>query len=159
VLAVIGNDTFLQKALFLLHIFSAIVAFAPVFVWPIVNVQSRKAGAKVPAAISGLVARNTMTVHGPALVATGLFGILLVVSSAESPVSGDKYFEFSQLWISLAFLVWFGLLGVVFGLAFPAERKVAEGDVAAEKKVAMFNGISHLLLFVMLILMIWKPGL
>jgi uncharacterized membrane protein len=162
VLAVLGNDTFLQKALFLLHILSALVAFAPAFVWPIVNVQSRKAGAKVPGTIAALAARNTMTIHGPAVVLTGLFGILLVVGSAESPVSGEKFYEFSQMWISLAFLVWFGLLGVVFGGIFPAEKAIAEGGAgaeAAEKKMAMFTGIAHTLLLVMLILMIWKPGL
>lgn len=156
-LAVLGNDTFLQKALFLLHILSALVAFAPAFVWPIVNVQSRKAGTKVPGPIAGLAARNTMTIHGPALVLTGLFGILLVVSSAS--VGDEKVFEFSQAWISAAFLVWFALLGVVFGLIFPTEKKIAEGDESAEPKMGMFTGIAHLLLLVMLILMIWKPGL
>lgn len=156
-LAVIGNDTFLQKVLFLLHIFSALVAFAPAFVWPIVNVQSRRAGAKLPAPVAGFAARNTMTIHGPAIVLTGLFGLLMVVTSAES-VGGDKVFEFSQAWISIAFVLWFALLGVVFGGSFPAERKVAEGDAAAAKRVSMFNGIAHLLLVLMLIDMIWKPG-
>ncbi len=150
-LAVIASDDLFYRVLFLLHILSALVAFAPAFVWPIVNVQTRKSGQKVPAGIAGLAARNTMTIHGPALVLVGLFGILMVVTS-------DEVFEFSQMWISLAFLVWFGLLGVVFGGIFPAEKKVAEGDEAAEKKVAMFGGIAHTLLFVMLILMIWKPG-
>lgn len=157
-LAVLGNDTFLQKALFLLHILSAMVAFAPAFVWPIVNVQGRKAGAKVPAPLAGLAARNTMTIHGPALVLTGLFGILMVVGSADLG-GGEKFYEFSQMWISLAFLVWFALLGVVFGLIFPTEKKIAEGDESAEPKMGMFTGIAHLLLLVMLVLMIWKPGL
>ncbi len=149
-LAAIGSTPY--KIVFLLHILSVIVAFAPAFVWPIVNVQSRKAGSKVPSPVAALAARNTMTIHGPALVLTGFFGILLIVLSEE-------VWEFSQMWVSLAFLVWFGLLGVVFGGIFPAEKKVAEGDEAAEGKVAMFGGIAHLLLFVMLILMIWKPGL
>jgi uncharacterized membrane protein len=157
VLAVLGNDTFLQKALFLLHILSALVAFAPAFVWPIVNVQSRKAGTAVPGPVAGLAARNTMTIHGPALALTGLFGILLVVSSAS--VGDEKVFEFSQVWISAAFLVWFAMLGVVFGLAFPAERTAAAGDATAAARLGMFTGITHLLLLVMLVLMIWKPGL
>lgn len=157
-LAVIGNDTFLYKLLFLLHILSAIVAFAPAFVWPIVNVQSRKAGQKVPNGIAGLVARNTMTIHGPALVLTGLFGILMVVTSADV-AGGEKVWEFSQTWVSLAFLVWFALLGVVFGLIFPTEKKIAQGDEAAEAKMGMYGGFGHTLLLVMLVLMIWKPGL
>lgn len=149
-LASVGSTPY--KIVFLLHIFSVIVAFAPAFVWPIVNVQSRKTGQKVPSGIAGLVARNTMTIHGPALVATGLFGIILVVLSEEA-------WEFSQTWVSLAFLVWFALLGVVFGLIFPTEKKIAEGDEAAERKMGMFGGIAHTLLLVMLVLMIWKPGL
>lgn len=149
-LASVGSTPY--KIVFLLHILSVVVAFAPAFVWPIVNVQSRRTGQKVPSGIAGLVARNTMTIHGPALVATGLFGIILVVLS-------DEAWEFSQTWVSLAFLVWFALLGVVFGLIFPTEKKIAQGDEAAEKKMGMYGGIGHTLLLVMLVLMIWKPGL
>jgi len=150
VLASVGSTPY--KIVLLLHVFSVIVAFAPAFVWPIVNLQTRKTGEKVPSGVAGLVARNTMTIHGPALVLAGLFGIILVVMS-------DEVWEFSQTWVSLAFLVWFGLLGVVFGGIFPAEKKAAAGDEAAERKVSMFGGIAHTLLLVMLILMIWKPGL
>jgi uncharacterized membrane protein len=149
VLASVGSTPY--KIVLLLHILSVIVAFAPAFVWPIVNVQTRKTGEKVPSGVAGLVARNTMTIHGPALVLSGLFGIILVVMS-------DEVWEFSQTWVSLAFLVWFGLLGVVFGGILPSEKKIAGGDETAEKKVAMFGGIAHTLLLVMLILMIWKPG-
>jgi uncharacterized membrane protein len=149
VLASVGSTPY--KIVFLLHIFAVIVAFAPAFVWPITNVQTRKTGDKLPSGIAGLVARNTMLIHGPALVLSGLFGLILVVLS-------DEVWKFSQTWVSLAFLVWFLRLGAVFAGIFPAEKKVAEGDETAEKKVAMFGGIAHTLLLVMLILMIWKPG-
>jgi uncharacterized membrane protein len=149
VLASIGSTPY--KIVFLLHILSVIVAFAPAFVWPVTNASLRKEGG-VGSRVATQVVRNSMLVHGPALVLTGFFGILLIVLS-------DEVWEFSQMWVSMAFLVWFALLGVVFGAIIPAERKVAGGDEAAEKKVAMFGGISHVLLLVMLILMIWKPGL
>jgi uncharacterized membrane protein len=152
VLAVIASDDLFYRVLFLLHILSVLVAFAPAFVWPIVNAQTRRTGEKVPSGIAGLAARNTMTIHGPALVLAGLFGLLMVVTS-------DEVWTFSQTWVSLAFLVWFALLGVVFGLIFPTEKKIAAGDEAAERKMGMFGGIAHTLLLVMLILMIWKPGL
>jgi uncharacterized membrane protein len=145
-------DSFPYNLVLLLHILSVVVAFAPAFVWPIVNVQSRKAGANLPGTVTALAARNTMIIHGPALVLAGLFGIILVVLS-------DEVWEFSQVWISAAFLVWFALLGVVFGLIFPTEKKIAGGDTAAEAKLGMFTGFAHLLLLVMLVLMIWKPGL
>lgn len=150
-LAVIGSDDFIYRVLFLLHILSAVVAFAPAIVWPVTNVQARKAGVEVPKGIAAIAARNTMTIHGPALAAVGLFGILMVAMS-------DSIFEFSQAWISMALLVWFALLGVVFAGILPAEKKIAAGDASAEKKIGMFTGIAHTLLLIMLVLMIWKPG-
>lgn len=149
-LADVGSTPY--NIVLLLHILSAVVAFAPAFVWPIVNVQTRKRGVQVPAEVAGQVPVNNVIIHGPALVATGVFGILLVVLS-------DEVWEFSQAWISAAFVVWFAILAVLFGLLVPAERKAAAGDAAAAKKGAMFGGIIHLLLVVMLYLMIWKPGL
>lgn len=149
-LADVGSTPY--NLVLLLHILSAIVAFAPAFVWPIVNVQTRKRGVQVPSEVAGQVPVNNVIIHGPALVATGVFGILLVVLS-------DEVWEFSQAWISAAFVVWFAILAVLFGLLVPAERKAAAGDAAAAKRGAMFGGIIHLLLVVMLYLMIWKPGL
>jgi uncharacterized membrane protein len=149
VLAAIGSTPY--KIVFLLHILSAIVAFAPAFVWPIVNVQTRKRGVKVPAEVAGQVPVNNVLIHGPAMVLTGLLGILMIVMSEE-------VWEFSQAWISGAFLVFFALLGVLFGLLVPAEKKAAAGDADAVRKVSMFGGFVHLLLVVMLYLMIFKPG-
>lgn len=148
-LAAIGSTPY--KIVLLLHILSAVVAFAPAFVWPIVNAQTRKRGVKVPAEVSGQVPVNNVLIHGPALVAAGVFGILLIVMSEE-------VWEFSQAWISGAFVVWFALLGVLFGLLVPAERKAAAGDADAARKVSMFGGFVHILLLVMLYLMIFKPG-
>ncbi|HEU5150205.1 MAG TPA: hypothetical protein VFU19_06890 [Iamia sp.] len=151
-LAVLKNDDFIYQLVFLLHILSAIVAFAPVMVWPIVNLQTRKRGVTVPGEVAGQAAVNNVTVHGPALVATGVFGLLMVVLS-------DEIYEFSQAWISIAFVLWFALLGVLFGLLTPAERKAAAGDAEAARKVPMFGGFVHILLLLILIDMIWKPGL
>ena len=47
---------------------------------------------------------------------------------------------------------------VVIGVLLPAERKLAAGDLDAEKKVAMGGQIVTVLTLVMLYLMIWKPG-
>ena len=43
-------------------------------------------------------------------------------------------------------------------MILPAERKLAAGDLEAEKKVAMGGQIATVLTLVMLYLMIWKPG-
>lgn len=152
-LAALGSDEALYRIVFLLHILSAIVAFAPAFSWPIVNVQLRKRGSSVPSEVAGQVSVNDAIVHGPALALTGALGIIMIALS-------DGIFEFSQLWISLAFLVWFALLGVLYGILVPAGRKAAvEGpDSPAGKRASMAGGIMHLLLVVMLVVMIWKPG-
>ncbi len=148
-LASVTSSTY--KLFLLLHIVAVIVAFAPAFVWPIVNAAMRKRGG-VPGGVTAQAARNTMTVHGPALVAAGLFGILMIVTS-------DEVWEFSQGWVSGAFVVWILLAGIVFGAVLPAEKKAAAGDEKAERMIGMFGGMVHLLLVVMLYLMIWKPGL
>jgi uncharacterized membrane protein len=90
-------------------------------------------------------------VHGPALLAAGIFGFALIGLSS-------KQWKFSQTWVSIAMVLWFVMLGVVYGMLAPAERKAGKGNEAAEQRVAMFNGMLHILLLLMLIDMIWKPG-
>jgi len=152
VLAALGNDTFVHRLFFLLHILSAIVAFAPTFVWPSVRAAARK-GSLALGPLDAIAAKQLNAVHGPALLFTGGAGIVMVLTSA------GETFEFSQLWISLAFVLWFALLGVVYGLLAPATKKAGEGDEAAAAKVPMFTGIVHLLAAATLVVMIWKPGL
>ena len=144
-------NTFGYKLLLLLHILAIIVAFAPQFVWPIVSVRLAKENKPVGPTIGALAAGNTAKIHGPALALSGIFGFGLVGMS-------DKAIEFSQTWVSIAMLLWFAMLGVVYGLMVPAETKAHGGDEAAGKKLGMFNGIIHLLLLLMVIDMIWKPG-
>ncbi len=45
----------------------------------------------------------------------------------------------------------------IFGI-LPAQRKAAEGDAEAARRVPMFTGMIHLALLVLLYLMIWRPG-
>lgn len=143
------------NVMLLLHIVAVIVAFAPAFVWPVIKVRLRKQGtATMPAEVGRQIAPTDFIVYGPALVAAGLFGILMVLLSGEA-------WEFSQTWVSTAFVLWFLMLGVLFLGIIPAERKAADpGDTpGADSRVSMFNGMLHLLLVLMLIVMIWKPGL
>ena len=151
-LALVPVNTFGYKLMLFLHILSVIVAFAPAFVWPFASVKLKKEGKPVGPAIGALAAGNTAKIHGPALVLVGLFGFGLVGMS-------DDVFSFSQSWVMAAGTLWFIMLGVIFGLMLPAEKKSAAGDESADKLVSMAGGIMHLLLFVMLFLMIWKPGL
>lgn len=144
-------STFGYRVFFLLHILAVIVAFAPAFVSPFLSARYQSEDAHIPSDLATKLARNSVQVHGPALVLTGLFGFGLIGLS-------DNVFKFSQSWISIAMVLWFIMLAVLFGLLIPAEKKVGNGDVAAESKVSAFGGMLHLLLLLMLIDMIWKPG-
>ncbi len=147
-------DSFGYKVLFLLHIVAIVVAFAPAFVNPVLTARLKGEGSSLTQhpRIAAIIARNSQQVYGPALALAGLFGIGMVLSS-------DSVYEFSQAWVSIAFLLWIALLALVFAGIVPAERQIAAGEVAAEKKVAMFGGIAHLLFVLMVIDMIWKPFL
>jgi uncharacterized membrane protein len=97
------------------------------------------------------MAGNGRRIHFPALIALGAFGLAMVFTSSD-------VVAFDQAWVSLAFLVWLGICGVVSGMLLPAERKVAAGDESAHVPLERAGQISTLLLVVMLYLMIWRPG-
>ncbi|CAN5861464.1 hypothetical protein BH24ACT3_BH24ACT3_15860 [soil metagenome] len=151
-LAIVTVDSFGYKLTFLLHVLSFIVAFAPAFVHPVLT--RRVAGAEGDGGsrrLWGHMATNDLRVYAPALVATGFFGILLIVQS-------EDVISFADPWVSAAFLVWFLMIGVLVGLLVPAERRQAAGEAGAERLVRAFGGAIRLLLVVMLFLMIWQPG-
>lgn len=149
-----GVGSFFYNSTLLLHILAVVVAFAPAFVWPILRVTMRKqGGATLPEAVARHIAPNNVLVHGPALVLAGVFGLLTLLFSGGN-------IEFSQTWVSIAFVLWFLMLGVLFAGVVPAERKAAKttDTPGADARVSMFGGMLHLLLLLMLIDMIWQPG-
>ncbi|WCO68479.1 CopD family protein [Iamia majanohamensis] len=151
-LADIGS--FPYNVMLLLHLLAVLVAFAPAFVWPVLRVTMRKQGGDaLPGEVGRQIAPTGLLVHGPALVAAGIFGILTLL------LSGDVY-QFSDTWVSIAFVLWFLMLGVLFLGIIPADRKAAEPSETpgADARASMFNGMLHLLIVLMLIVMIWKPS-
>jgi uncharacterized membrane protein len=150
ILAAYGDG--LYKLFFLGHMASFLVAFAPAVIHPILGAQTKADGDPTALArLSGHMAGNGRRIHLPALVALGAFGLAMVFTS-------DEVIGFDQTWVSLAFLVWIGICGVVTGLVLPAERKLAAGDGTAEATVQRAGQLVTLLLLVMLYLMIWRPG-
>ena len=119
-----------------LHILTIIVAFAPSVL--MVLPGGRDGGL-------GLLERSARTVYAPALLLAGFFGIMCIVTS-------DEAFEFSDTFISLAFVVWIAMNGVFHALVLAGQKR---GDA---KKVENGQAIMTVLLLVMLYLMIWKPG-
>lgn len=150
ILAAYGDN--LYKILFLGHILSFVVAFAPAVINPVLAAKSKQDGDAELIRVARHMASNGRQIHFPALLALGGFGILMVLTSSD-------VWEFDQTWVGLAILVWLGLCGVITGLMLPAERRLAEGDLSAESKVALGGQLATVGALVMLYLMIWKPGL
>ena len=150
ILADYGDSVF--KVLYLGHMLSFVVAFVPAVMNPVLLAKMQKDGDDgTTLRIAGHLAAMARQIHFPALVALGGFGIAMVLVS-------DEVIAFSDTWVSLAFLVWIAIAGVVSGIIMPNERKLAAGDLEAEKKAAMGGQIATVLTLVMLYLMIWKPG-
>ncbi len=134
----------------LLHLVFVVVAFAPAFVWPVLN-RVRRTDAN--SAMAGAVGRIIdPMMHGGSLVLAGLFGIIVVLMS-------DSVFKFSQTWISIAFVLWFLMLGLFFAGLIPSQRQVVDGNPEGDTRLAMCYGGMHLLLLLQIIVMVWKPGL
>ena len=151
ILAAYGDTLF--KILFLGHMLSFVVAFAPAVINPIMMAKLKAQGDfETLPKVGGIAASNGRQIHLPALVALGGFGIAMVLTS-------DPYFGFDQAWVSLAFLNWLAILGIVLGVMLPGERKMGEGDMSVEKRVEVGGQVITVLTLVMLYLMIWKPGL
>lgn len=150
-LAIVKDDP-AYRIVYLLHILTIVVAFAPLWV----NLRLGRAVADLDPESRRTIGRSTVDaarqLHFPALILSGLLGIVLILLS-------DELYAFDQAWISIAFALWFALLGVWFFLLLPAERALAsEHTPEGRKKVAMYGGILHLLFLLMLVDMIWKPG-
>ena len=132
-------DTFPYRAMALAHILAAIVAFGPLFLYPTL----RKTG------VTQAIAATHMRLTFPALV------VLWVLGMGLAGMSEDAY-EMSQLWLALSIVDWLVLVAVSWFLIRPS---LSDASDAAKSRLAAGVGITHLGLFVGLVLMVWKPGL
>lgn len=140
----------------LLHILSAMVAVAPVFIHPFVEVQSR--GADDRGRTLGYLANNGRRIHAPALIVTGILGFG-VAGMSKIPGTDELQWKMSQSWLVTAFIVWVAMNGVLHAIVLPAEKALAAGDETAIKKLNLGGGIFSILFVVMLYAMIFKPGI
>ena len=135
-----------------LHILTALVAFAPAFVHPLLANQTKALDATGRGKVLGMLAGNGRRIYAPALILTGLFGFAMQGMS-------DGVIEFGQTWFWLAIVVWIVMNGVLHAVLLPAERAVAAGDESASSRVDAGGAILTVLLLVMLYLMVFQPGL
>ena len=132
-------DSFGYRAMALLHILTAVLAFGPLFVYPAL----RKAGQ------TATVAQLHMRITFPALVALWVLGMGLAGMS-------EGAYNVAQTWLSLSIVVWVVLVAVSWFLIRPSLTDQGE---SATKKLSAGIGVTHLGLVVGLVLMIWKPGI
>ena len=149
-LAALRDDTY---DLFLfLHILSFLIAFAPAVINPMLERYFAKSGGE-PALQnwSQFTSTYTRTFSLGGLVVLLGTGIVMILLS-------DDAWEFSQTWISLAFLLWFAIGGVVSAMILKGEKLMAAGNMKGAELVAKGGPIATVLGLVVLYLMIWKPG-
>ncbi len=140
------------NVMLLLHILTAMAAFAPAFTYAVVEAQLGSEDASIKSWAYAKFARNGRMVNSPALLISGLLGFGVAGLS-------DKVYSMSQGWLIAAFIVWIAMNGVVHAVLLPGERALADGDTSAQGKVNLAGGLTGVLLLIQLVLMIWKPGL
>lgn len=172
-----ARGEFLYNVVLLGHILAVVVGFGSSFVWPVLAARARGMAADQGYAVSHTAFElgKPLTTY-PIWVAGGL-GIVLVLMEQLQEFST---IEFSQTWISIAFVLFFGAAAFSWFVHVPNLKKMDElqgrlvaGDVTPNpngppkealelaergKQAAMYGGVLHLLFLLLLIDMIWKPG-
>ena len=149
ILAAVGDTGY--NIVLLLHILTAMAAFAPMFVNPFLAAQADSLDPVHKRQVLGFLVQNGRRVYLPALVVAGLLGFALAGMSSD-------VFKMSQGWLIASILVWLGLNGVLHGVVAPAEKAMAYGDDSACVLASAGGGLATILMIVMLYLMIFKPG-
>lgn len=167
-----GVNSTLYNLVLVLHLVAVVVGFGTVFLNGAYGAEAKRRGGAGGLAI-GEANFTVARIASYAMYAVFVFGILLVILS-------DGAWEFSHLWISLSFLLYFIGLGLSHGLLLPAARRmnglaaelvaagagggsggrppqVAEME-ALEKRLALLGTILNLIVVVIIALMVFKPG-
>jgi TRAP-type uncharacterized transport system fused permease subunit len=172
-LARIGDTPY--RLVLLLHILTAIIGFGAVFL----NALYGRAAERRKGAEGLAIAETNFDVSqmaGYFVYAVPVLGILLVLMS-------DKFYEFSQIWISVTFVLYIVALGLSHGVLRPNVKKMhalmrelvamgapAPGGAAGRppqvdeieqraRTVGTTGAVLNVILVVILYLMVWKPGL
>jgi uncharacterized membrane protein len=167
-----GVGTDIYKILLLLHIVTVVVGFGSVALNGVYAARAKKAGGREGVAVAEANTWVSEKVAEPFIYAVPIFGILLVVWSKD-------VYGFDQAWISLSFLLYIVGLAVAHAVVRPGARRmnaltaqlaaspgaspsgpppeVAEVE-ALEKRLALGGAVLNVLVVVIIILMIWKPG-
>jgi uncharacterized membrane protein len=169
-----GYGSFLYNVVYLLHLITVVVGFGSALAVSFLAARARDLDPAQGRALSTVAHQLGRSLTTGPVIATGLLGLLLVILS-------DEVYKFSQTWVSVAFLLYFAVVGVIVFLIAPNDKamdalttQLADGSVTVSKsggqpkeavelaerakKAAAFTGIVHLLWMLLLIDMVWKPG-
>lgn len=141
-----------------LHIIAVVVAFGPVFSYPVGLRAARAAG---PAALATFHRGQVLLVRYGAFAA-------LVVLVAGIYMALDR-FSLGDPWISATFLILIVLMGLYGAVLGPTERRVATAGAdggrpsaeydAAAKRLSLVMTVASVLVAVAIVLMTVKPGI
>ena len=157
-----GVNSGIYKLLFVLHILAVVVGFGPWMIAGAFGAKARGRGGREGLAVAETTYDVIRSYAEWAVYAVPILGILLLL------VSDDRW-KFSQTWVSLSFLLYIVILGVAHGMYFRNLKQVNElmggagPSQAAEldqraRQAAIANGIINVLVIVVIVLMVWKPG-
>lgn len=150
-LAAVRDDAY--NVTLVIHLAAVMVAFASVIVGGFQQSHLEATGgddAVAKAAKSMKIFSSA--VSGGALLVVLLTGIGMILMS-------DDAIKFSDAWISVAFVLWFAIAGVISGVVGKGERLKSEGDVKGMNLVQWGSTIAVALGVVMLYVMVAKPWL
>lgn len=153
ILADIGDTGY--NVMLLLHIVAMFVAFAPAFVHPFIDNDTKDLGSARQAIFTNIAQRG-MRIYGAALIVGGLLGFGVAGMSDDG--TGELVYRVSDGWVLAAVVLWVAMNGVLHALILPGEKAVAAGDESSTQKVMIGGQLITVMFLVTLYLMVFKPG-
>lgn len=156
-----GKDDFLYRVLFLAHILVSIIGFGTVYLNGVYAAQAKKRPG--PGGLAILEANEAVSQLAEKVIyLVPIFGLLLVWKS-------DGVWALSQTWVWLSLVLYAVGIAVAHGVMAPGASRINElvrtapGPPPPEvedigKRLAMGGAFLDILVIVLLVLMIWKPG-
>lgn len=173
----VAPNSFVYELVLFLHIFTAIAGFGSTFVWPVLSVMARKSDDLTLAAGVGKLSEEAGRKFEPFIFANGALGLLLVIFGATAD---PAYWKFSDTWITISMTLYIVALVISLGVHLPnlkamgvLQQQLLDGVPGGQdgpppqvaeleqrgKKAAMLGGVLHLMFFLILFNMVFKPGM
>jgi hypothetical protein len=150
------GDTGYNLILFL-HIATLFMAFAPMFVHPFLDLQTRD-DESIRRSIYGAIAQRTMRIHGSMLIIGGLLGFGLAGMSGKD-ANDELIISVTDSWVWPAIVLWIAMNGVLHAMVVPGEKAIAAGDDETAKKAEIGSTLITVMFLATLYFMVFKPGL